>query len=231
MTEYYSNQPIHSKIYREPLRVSDVAKICRVSNKSIVNWINQGALKSFTTQGGHNRVWPSDLQAFIVRAEIDVEFKFDDRRETRFLIVDDKLFHRKLLQASFCDRFPSASVVATQSEYEALLLVGELKPHVVTWDLSMPLLDGVRIIEFLKGCRMNASIQVTLWHHAKDEELKWCAYAGVTQKIGTGLNELLNSLQMLLSTPGIVRRYETSRPALNYERLPIINKINALELV
>ncbi len=178
MTEYYSNPRIHSKVYREPLRVGTVARICRVTNKTIFNWIKQGALKSFTTHGGHNRIWPANLHAFLDRAGIDVEFKFDDKRQTRFLIVNDKPYHRKLLLESFCDRFPSASVVATQNEYEALLLVGEQKPHVVTWDLNMPRFDGVRIIEFIKGRRMNASIHVTLCHHINHEKLKWCAYAG-----------------------------------------------------
>src|ERR1041385_9137806 len=214
MTKYYSNRPIHSKVYREPLQVGTVARICRVCNKTVVNWIKQGALKSFITLGGHNRIWPADLRVFLDRAGIDVEFKFDDQRQTRFLIVNDTPKHRKFLLKSFCDRFPSASVVITRSIYEALLLVGEQKPQVVTWDLNLPKFDEARIIEFLQERRMNTSIHVTLSHKMHYDELKWCAYAGARQgkKIGTGLTEMLNSLQKLLAAPGPPLRPEIVRP-------------------
>jgi len=212
MTKYYTNHPIHAKVYREPLLVGTVAGICRVTRKTIINWINQGAIKSFTTHGGHNRIWPADLRAFLDLAGIDVEFRFDDKRQTRFLIVNDKLQQRNLLLESICDRFPHASVVATQSKYEALLLVGEQKPHVVTWDLNMPRFDGIRIIEFLQERRVNASIHVTLCHHTSDEELQWCAYAGAVQKNGTGISHMLNSLQTLLTDQSPSSRRETARP-------------------
>lgn len=201
MTEYYNIPCVRPKVYREPLRIGTAAKICRVSNKTMFNWISQGALKAFTTHGGHNRIWPCDLHAFLERSGIDVEFKFEDKRQTRFLIVNTMLRHRRLLLESFCDRFSDASIVATQSQYEALLLLGEQKPHVVTWDLNMPQCDAVRIIEFLKERNMNASIHVTLCHRGNHEEVKWHAYPkgpAQREKAGTGLTEMLNSLQELL---------------------------------
>jgi hypothetical protein len=203
MTRFYTNHPSHSKVYREPLRVGTVAGICRVTNKTIFNWINCGALKSFTTRGGHNRVWPADLREFLDRAGTDIEFEFEDKRQTRFLLVNERPHQGKLLRKSLCDRFPHASVVATQNEYEALLLVGEKKPHVVIWDLNTPRFDRVRIMKFLLDRRMNTSIHATLDHYINGEELKWHAYSGATQeeKMGTGLEEMLNSLQSLHIAP------------------------------
>ena len=76
-------------VYRKPLNVGLVAKICQVSKKTVLNWIYRDALKAFTTYGGHYRVWPGDLREFIVRSGLDVPFNCVDERQTLFLIVDD----------------------------------------------------------------------------------------------------------------------------------------------
>src|SRR6266446_5950305 len=69
-----------SMVYRKPLNVGLVAKICRVSKKTVLNWIYKDALKAFTTLGGHYRVWPGDLKKFLTKAGIDVPFHFVDDR-------------------------------------------------------------------------------------------------------------------------------------------------------
>ena len=38
-----------SAVYRKPLNVGLVAKICRVSKKTVLNWIYRDALKAFKT--------------------------------------------------------------------------------------------------------------------------------------------------------------------------------------
>src|SRR5258708_18417396 len=79
----------YSTVYRKPLNVGLVAKICRVSKKTVLNWIYKEALKAHTTYGGHYRIWPSDLKNFLTKSGIDVPFNFVDDRQTTFLIVDD----------------------------------------------------------------------------------------------------------------------------------------------
>jgi len=214
LTEYSRNPRVSSKVYREPLRVGTVARICQVTRKTIFNWIKHGTLKSFTTHGGHNRIWPRDLRAFLDRAGMDIEFKFDETRGTRFLIVNDNPSHKQLMQKSFSDRFPSASVAATQCHFEALLLVGEQKPQVVAWDLNMPKLDRAQIIDFLTKRNMNNSIHVTLCHDNSPEKLKWCAYAGIRPEVttGIGITQMLNSLQELLADKSLQPNYNIPQP-------------------
>ena len=53
-------------VYRKPMSVGLVAKVCRVSKKTVLNWIYRDALKAFTTYGGHYRIWPGDLKEFIL---------------------------------------------------------------------------------------------------------------------------------------------------------------------
>jgi CheY-like chemotaxis protein len=215
MTEYRNSPSIRSRIHREPLRVGSVARICRVTHKTILNWINQGALRSYTTAGGHNRIWPSDLRAFLDKTGLDVEFAFEDNRQTRILIVDNKPCHRQLLLESFRDRFSHASVDAARNEYEALLLVGEHKPHVVAWDLTMPRVDALQLVELLKWRGRYAPIQIVLGHHPGPEELNWRVHAGGVvqqEQMGAGLDELLNYLQAQL-TAAILPSKRESAPA------------------
>src|SRR5436190_12948769 len=66
----------------------------------------------------------------------------------RVLIVDDSAFVRKVIR-QMLSRSPFIEVVgAARDGEEALELVEQLKPDVVTLDLTMPRSDG---IEFLKA--------------------------------------------------------------------------------
>ncbi len=51
----------------KPLTTGDVARICQVSQATILNWIRDRGLTAYTTPGGHYRVCPDDLQEFAAR--------------------------------------------------------------------------------------------------------------------------------------------------------------------
>ena len=64
----------------------------------------------------------------------------------RVLIVDDSAFLRKVVR-EMLSRSPYLEVVgAARDGIEALELVEQLKPHVITCDLNMPRLDGVGFV-------------------------------------------------------------------------------------
>src|SRR4051812_14339030 len=65
---------------------------------------------------------------------------------TRVLIVDDSAYVRKVIR-QMLSRSPFIDVVGIARDgMEALELVPELKPDVITCDLIMPQLDGVGFI-------------------------------------------------------------------------------------
>ncbi len=64
----------------------------------------------------------------------------------RVLIVDDSAFVRKIVR-QILERDPGIEVVgAARDGEEALLLTGELKPAVITCDLTMPRIGGVEFV-------------------------------------------------------------------------------------
>lgn len=44
------------------LTTGDAARLIHVERDTIVRWCNTGKLASFTTPGGHRRIWLSDMR-------------------------------------------------------------------------------------------------------------------------------------------------------------------------
>ena len=193
-----------STVYRKPLNVGLVAKICRVSKKTVLNWIYKDALKAFTTFGGHYRVWPGDLKKFLVKAGLDVPFQFVDDRQITFLIVDDDPAYKMLLKEAILIRFQEADVITTDDGYEALLLIGERKPTVVMLDLRMPKVDGYQVLELLRSRKKDNLMKVVVLSAYVDAEAQERLSHSVADEVWEKrkeISELLDSLQNMLESP------------------------------
>src|SRR5512135_3292623 len=97
--------------YKKPLSVGQVADICRVSKKTVLNWIYDGALKAFTTYGGHYRIWPANVKKFLDSAGMDIPFDFIDDRTTHILIIDDDEGYSQMLREAIVAELPTVDVV------------------------------------------------------------------------------------------------------------------------
>ncbi len=202
-----------STVYRKPLNVGLVAKICRVSKKTVLNWIYKGALKAFTTFGGHYRIWPGDLKKFMAAAGLDVPFQFHDERQTTFLIVDDDDAYRMLLKEAICSSFPSADVITTEDGYEALLLIGERKPNVLLLDLRMPKLDGFQVLELLRSRKISSPMKIVVLSGYIDDESREKLKLSIADELWEkrkDIHELIGSLRGMLEANDFPK--STSKP-------------------
>ncbi len=193
-----------SAVYRKPMSVGLVAKICRVSKKTVLNWIYRDAIKAFTTFGGHYRIWPGDLKDFMTRAGIDVPYQFVDERRTVFLIVDDDKAFSLSLKEAICTQYPEGDVIITDDGYEALLLIGERKPKVVFLDLRMPKIDGLQVLELLKSRKKENMMKVIVLSGYLDAEVREKLTHTVADEVwekGKDLWELLHSLKSSVLSP------------------------------
>lgn len=193
-----------STVYRKPLNVGLVAKICRMSKKTVLNWIYKDALKAFTTYGGHYRVWPGDLKKFLVKAGMDVPFQYVDDRQITFLIVDDDPAYKMLLKEAILLRFQEADVITTDDGYEALLLIGERKPNFVMLDLRMPKVDGYQVLELLRSRNKDNLMKVVVLSAYIDDEAQdrlSHSVADVIWEKRKDISELLESLQEMMESP------------------------------
>ncbi len=213
MVEYRqsANGLKYTTVYRKPMSVGIVAKICRVSKKTVLNWIYRDAIKAFTTFGGHYRVWPGDLKKFLTRAGIDVPFVFVDDRQTTFLIVDDDPAYTLLLKEAILAHFSNADVITTDDGYEALLLIGERKPHIVMLDLKMPKVDGFEVLELLRPRKKQGTMKVVVisgyLDHETRERLKSTVADNVWEK-GKPVHEILQAIDNLVNPPEAPKRQQ-----------------------
>lgn len=146
--------------YKKPLSVGQVAEICRVSKKTVLNWIYDGAMKAFTTYGGHYRVWPANVRKFLDTTGMDIPFDYVEDRTTQILIIDDDFDFATLLKTAIMAELPAVEVTTTDDGYEGLMLIGELKPQLVILDIKMPKLDGFQVLDLLKTKRAEHDVKV-----------------------------------------------------------------------
>ena len=57
------------------LTTGDIARICQVSQATVLNWIRDRGLNAYTTPGGHYRVRPSDLREFAARYQMPIDWQ------------------------------------------------------------------------------------------------------------------------------------------------------------
>ena len=158
--------------HKKPLSVGQVAEVCRVSKKTVLNWIYDGGLKAFTTYGGHYRVWPANVKKFLDTTGMDIPFDFVDERTTNILIIDDDLDYTKMLTSAIKSELPSVEINSTDDGYEGLLMIGEIKPQLVILDLRMPKVDGDQVLELLKGRKAEHPMKVLVVSAYLDEKTK-----------------------------------------------------------
>ena len=158
--------------YKKPLSVGQVAEICRVSKKTVLNWIYDGCMKAFTTYGGHYRIWPANVKKFLNSTGMDIPFDYVDDRTTQILIIDDDPTFSDILKTAIVAELPEVDVATTDDGYEGLMLIGELRPQLVILDIKMPKLDGFQVLELLKNRQAEHELKVLVITGFLDQETR-----------------------------------------------------------
>lgn len=93
------------------------------------------------------------------------------------VLVDDDLFTREAAAELLAEQ--GALVHTAENGEEGLALVERIHPKFVLTDLSMPVLDGIAMIEALKQSPHTSAIPIiALTAHAMDEEIERATAAG-----------------------------------------------------
>jgi len=192
--------------YRKPLSVGQIAEICRVSKKTVLNWIYDGALKAFTTYGGHYRVWPANIKKFLDETRMDIPFDYVDERTTHVLIIDDENDYSQMLKNAIVAELPGIEVTTTDDGYEGLMLIGEIKPQLVILDIKMPKIDGFQVLELLKARKADHETKVVVVSGYLDEKTK----AQLSKTVADHALDKLSDINTLVKTIVSLIRSEKS---------------------
>ncbi|CAI8244713.1 MAG: Sporulation initiation phosphotransferase F [Marinobacterium sp. xm-d-530] len=179
------------------LSTGEIAKLCDVNLRTVIRWIERGALKGFKLPGrGNNRVRVEDFLAFLVEHEIPIpaELQEDSRK---VLVVDDEPAIARALQRVLRKHGLVAEVAA--DGFQAGTKLMKDRPILVTLDLSMPGLSGYDVLSFVRETPEIASTKILVISALGGEALQ--------KAIDLGADAILN------------------KPFDNHELVEVINKL------
>lgn len=127
----------------------DIAGYCSVYPSTVINWINSGKLRSYSTLGGHHRVSRKDVIGLLKAMGTPIPPEVATPA-MRVLIVDDDAEVSRVLSRAFARHAGSFAPEACDSGVEALIRIGQNPPDLVILDLVLPKMDGLQVCRVLK---------------------------------------------------------------------------------
>jgi excisionase family DNA binding protein len=135
---------------KKALTTTQAARLLGVSDQTIANWVDQGQLPAGRTGGGHRRIEPDDLVAFLVKQNLRVPIELIGTTSA-ILIVDDDPGVGQWMSRVIGEQHGHCRVLVAQDGYAAGEIVTAERPGIVILDLYMPGLDGFEVCRRIKS--------------------------------------------------------------------------------
>ena len=154
----------------EILTVSQASKYCKVSPKTIINWIDAGHLKAYKTVGGHRRIKKEDLDQFLKDKGMPIPEEPKAEEKKKILVVDDdKIIVETIVQALEEDEF-GYEMISASDGFEAGLQVNHFKPDLLILDIMMPDINGYEVCQKLKSAPETKDIKIIVLSAYLDDD-------------------------------------------------------------
>lgn len=131
------------------LTTGEIAKLCDVNLRTVIRWIDRGALKGFKLPGrGNNRVMVEDFLKFLNEHSMPIPPELMGEQNRKILAIDDEpaitsVIRRVLKAAGY-------EVEVANDGFQGGTKLLQERPALVTLDLSMPGLDGYEVLDFIR---------------------------------------------------------------------------------
>jgi excisionase family DNA binding protein len=131
----------------------DAALLLGVSHRTVQLWVENGALQAWKTAGGHRRITMASINKLVnERREVSGPGSAPTAAEQKkLLLVDDDTTLLRLYELEISGWNLPLTLVKASNGFEALLRIGEQRPDLLVSDLSMPGMDGFRMIRTLRA--------------------------------------------------------------------------------
>ena len=124
------------------------AQRCGVSRRTMLRWVSAGVIPGLRSAGGRWRIRARDLETYLAERTTGSDLRAIDRSAAsgaRIVVVDDDVVHAEAPEALLRVVAPQATVGVARDGFDAGLLFGVLRPHLVFLDIEMPELDGIEV--------------------------------------------------------------------------------------
>lgn len=151
-----------SQINDDVVSTREAAERLGVALRTVQLWVESGVLPAWKTAGGHRRIARSALDKLIAERQSAIAAGGgpvaapaapapESAQRLRLLLVEDEPDLLRLL-AMVIDGWQLPLDVRTATNgFEALVRIGEQRPDLLITDLSMPGMDGFRMLRSLRG--------------------------------------------------------------------------------
>jgi two-component system OmpR family response regulator len=127
----------------------EAAKICKVSQQTIIRCFDNGSLKGFRVPGSRFRRIPrADLYSFMRANGIPTDALESGKR--KLLIVDDDPDLVELLHDTF-ERDGRFEIKKANNGFDAGMLVKEFRPDLVVLDIMLPDINGKEVCQRIRS--------------------------------------------------------------------------------
>jgi excisionase family DNA binding protein len=126
------------------------AALLGVSHRTVQLWVESGTLEAWKTAGGHRRIAVASIERHVERRR---QAMLDRTAPARYkvLLVDDDAAMLALYESAISGWDLPLDVIRAGNGFEALIRIGETRPHLLVGDLNMPGVDGLRMIRTLRA--------------------------------------------------------------------------------
>ncbi|MFH1645513.1 MAG: response regulator [Candidatus Omnitrophota bacterium] len=165
------------------LSTHQIAKVCNVHHTTVINWVNEGKLKAYTTPGGHRRIRREDLVEFMKQYKFPLPRDIASDVRT-VLIVDDDDDNDILHEFKEALGGNGFEIDFASSGFETGIKIYTQKPDLILLDFKMPGLNGFDVCDILKADNATKSIPIFAITVLKsDEDRKRIKDLGVTEYV------------------------------------------------
>ena len=152
------------------MTVFEASKYCKVSSKTIINWIDAGHISAYKTVGGHRRIKKSDLEDFMKKQGIPIPDEKQADEKKRILVVDDDpIISETIVQALEEDEY-DYDVISASDGFEAGLQINHFNPHLLILDIMMPDIKGDEVCKRIKSNENTKDTKIIVLSAYLDDE-------------------------------------------------------------
>ncbi len=156
-----------------PLTTGEIADLCHVHLRTVLQWIHDGKIKAYRTPGNHSRVKVEDFIAFLKQFNMPIPDSLMSRSGGhKILIVDDDINMVSSVRRLF-KREPNFEIDVAYDGFEAGIKLLLFKPDLVVLDMKMPGMNGFEVAQKIKrsaNCEHTKIIGVSAYFDDMDKE-------------------------------------------------------------
>jgi excisionase family DNA binding protein len=186
----------------EPLTTGQIASMCHVSHVAVWKWIKQGKLRAYRLPGGHYRIVPGALRAFMRETGMPIPAELLVHSTKRILVVDDEPTVVEIITRTLQRLGEEVELATAGDGFEAGLQVATFRPDLLILDLMMPHVDGFEVCRLVRQSPATAHIRIlVVTAHSEHKNIQRALDAGANAFLvkPVDIEQLKGQVQELLA--------------------------------